>query len=560
MLYPGYWIYGNRDGPNLNPCESSAPDGSVDLSSSGFTVRVHQILDQRDPRHDIETVEKQLAGELIDPVTQDPYFNEIDEFEPDFEKDANGNFITETINFSDETDPLIGTIGNTGNFTPDAKYPGIPGFGSGGGKDDFAVEAIAFVELKAGKNRLGVNSDDGFRLTIGVATNSKDAYSMQPEGAVFGSSRGAADTEWEMEVATDGLYPVRLITWDGGGGASAEFYTVNPPEAVGQKILVNDPSNPDAAKAFRLPTVQLAFAESVTPLPEVSDVFLQPTVTVILKDAGTQIDRATVKLSFDGQEVTQASSVNKSGGTTTASYSTPDFLEANSDHTATVEFSDTSGNTRAHTWSFTIGTFVVLSPEIAFPADAKDTTAPGFNCVVHQARFDAGLNPSVSRADTQLRGTLLDPFTSEPFANEAAPNTFVESGVVNYEEEERNNGNFEADKPFPGIPGSPDGHDDQFAIELVTYLELEVGFHVFGVHSQDGFNLSVGEDARDLFSAQSIGRASGIQSSSDYQWRDHDFVDGGRHAGGSSEDNWPLERFGKSEQPSDHFRGGNPIS
>lgn len=491
------------------PASLSAPDGAIDKSSSGFTVRIHQLLEERDPRHDLAVIEQQIAGELIDPLTQEPFTNEFDDQDPDYEKDDNGNFIAETINFNDETDPFLDTIGESGNFTPDDKYPGIPGFGSGEGSDDFVMEAIGFLELKAGTTRLGVNSDDGFRLTIGVGTNPKDAFAIQPAGAVFAGARGAADSEWDIEVEADGIYPVRLITWDGGGGASAEFYSVNPPEAGGEKTLIN--SGGDAIKAFRTAETQLAFAQSVSPAPGANDVFLQPTVSVVLQDVGTSVAADSIKIEYDGEDVTANGSVSKSGGTTIASYTPPDFEEAHSEHTATVEFSDDNGNTRSHTWSFTIGAFSILPTELAFPLASKDTSAPGFNGRVHQARIDAGLNPSYIRADAQVRGTLLDPFTGAPFDNSASVETFTEEGVVNYEEEQRNNGNFDDDKLFPGIPNGQEGHDDQFAIEFVGYLELDEGFHVFGVHSQDGFRLSVGADGRDLFWTETIGGVDGIR-------------------------------------------------
>lgn len=495
----------------LIPTSLSAPDGAIDKTTSGFTIRMHQLLDERDPRHDLSIIEQQIAGSLVNPLTQEPFTNEIDDQDPDYQKDDDGNFIASTINFNDETDPFQDTIGESGNFTPDDKYPGIPGFGSGEGSNDFVMEAIAFLELKAGTNRLGVNSDDGFRVTMGVGTNPKDAFAIQPDGAVFSGARGAADSEWDIEVESDGIYPVRLITWDGGGGASAEFYSVNPPEPGGEKILINASNNANAIKAYRTAETELAFAKSISPTQGASDVFLQPTVSVVLEDAGTEIEASSIKFTYDGQDVTSDSSVNKSGRTTTASYTPPDFEEAHSEHTTTVEFSDTAGNTRSHTWSFTIGAFSILPVELAFPTEAKDTSAPGFIGAVHQARIDAGLNPSYNRADAQIRGTLLDPFTGEPFENTASLTTFTEEGAINFEEEQRNNGNFDEDKLFPGIPNSDEGHDDQFAVEFVGYLELDEGFHVFGVHSQDGFRLSVGNDGRDLFWAERIGGADGIR-------------------------------------------------
>ena len=221
-----------------------------------------------------------------------------------------------------------------------------------------------------------------------------------------------------------------------------------------------------------------------------------------------------MKLTFDGAAVD--ASVNRSGSNVSASFETSDFLSAGSEHAATLAFADSSGVERAYSWTFSVGGFVTIPASYAYPTDSKDVSAPGFVGNVHQARQDAGLIPSVERADTQVRGTLVDPFTSEPFDNLVARSSVTVEGVVNFEEEERDAGNFHGgngkqDIPFPGIPGSAD-HDDQYAIELVGYLELSAGIHVFGVNSQDGFSLRVGPDARALFGTDTLGEFNGVRA------------------------------------------------
>jgi hypothetical protein len=67
---------------------------------------------------------------------------------------------TATVNYAriaDETN---------GNFTPDRLHPGIPG--TAGSTENYASEFTTFVEFPAaGYYRMGVNSDDNFRVTIG---------------------------------------------------------------------------------------------------------------------------------------------------------------------------------------------------------------------------------------------------------------------------------------------------------------------------------------------------------------------------------------------------------
>ena len=275
------------------PASSAAPDALIDSSSSGFLVRMNQLPDgvQRDPRHSIAVVEQQLAGGLIDPDTSEPYLNEIDDADSTYERTDDGGFIVEgAINFNQDSDPAFGDIGEAGNFIPDDKYPGIPGFGNGAGLDDFVMSAEAFLQLSAGDYRFGVNSDDGFQVIFGVVTNPRDAFAQIPDGAVFEGGRGAANSEFNVTIETDGLYPVRLLQWEGNGGASVEFYSVNPPEEGGTRVLVNDPDEASAIKAVWKANGSTPSVVGVVPRPGASGIFPRPTISAVLSDGGATID------------------------------------------------------------------------------------------------------------------------------------------------------------------------------------------------------------------------------------------------------------------------------
>ncbi len=502
----------------LIPPSSAAPDGLVDTSERGFLVQVNQLPEgvQRDPRHVISVVEDQLAGRLIDAEFGEPYPNEIDGEDSTYPKADDGRFIVEgAINFNQDSDPAFGDVGESGNFTPDDKYPGIPGFGNGGGLDDFAIAAEGYLELAAGTYRFGVNSDDGFQVIFGVGTNPRDAFATVPDGGVFEGGRGAANSEFDIQIEADGLYPVRLLQWDGAGGASVEFYSVDV--ASDERTLVNDPSSAGAIKSYWMATGTTATVTEVVPAPGATGIFPRPTLSVRLADGGTNIDENSVSLSLDGETV--EATVQRSGSEVSAVFQSADFLEADSVHTATLSFQDSAGVSRQHDWSFTVGGFVTLPASDAYPSTAVEGASRGFAVRVHQARQDAGLVPSVSRADSQVRGTLVDPFTSDPFENQVPGRGFEIEGAVNLEEEGREAGLFtaangKADAMFPGIPGDAD-HDDQFAVELVGFLELSAGMHVFGVNSQDGFDLRVGPDARSLFGASSLGQFNGVRPASE---------------------------------------------
>jgi|GEM_PF-664771 len=163
-------------------------------------------------------------------------------------QDTSGVFPIEFVNFEQS-----GV--DAGNFkasaetlalgVPDTNIPGIPGIN--GGVDNIAGEALAYVELpKAGLYSMVVNSDDGFRVSVGNASN--------PEYLVLGEfdgGRGASDTTFYFTAQQPGVVQFRLLWFEGTGGASVEWFTVN---ADGSRALVNG-TQTGALKAFRNRTV-----------------------------------------------------------------------------------------------------------------------------------------------------------------------------------------------------------------------------------------------------------------------------------------------------------------
>lgn len=123
---------------------------------------------------------------------------------------------------------------SNGNFPNDGQMPGIPGVN--GANDGIDAEIIAFVELPAGVVTMGVNSDDGFRAQAGY-------INVPADGALLGQfdgGRGASDTLFTFVVASAGVYPIRVIWNEGGGGANIEIFSV---KANGTKALLNDTAN-----------------------------------------------------------------------------------------------------------------------------------------------------------------------------------------------------------------------------------------------------------------------------------------------------------------------------
>ncbi len=272
----------------------------VNTSAPGFVARVTQIgLNV----HGSSTAnaENQLRGTYVDPDTGELYPNE-----------ANLNFTTGwvvnpvnvpgVINW--EQDALSAGNFNDGNGFPDVFIPGIPGnFQS---TDGIVAEMITFLDLPAGFYTLGVNSDDGFKVSTGTAIQDSGGRTDLGE---FNGARGSADTLFDVLVREGGIYPFRLLWYEGDGGANVEFFSV----VDGEKILINDSSNANAIKAYRegpLPS----FVSRTSPTSGI----VSSTAEVTIDHGSLDVSTDSVTMTIDGEEV--AATVRKSGNSTIVTF------------------------------------------------------------------------------------------------------------------------------------------------------------------------------------------------------------------------------------------------
>ena len=232
------------------PAAYATPRGSG--TNRGFNLRNHMALSQAGVPFcsTAALVELQLAGQYLNPSGQ-PVTNAI-----------NNTPFAEP--FTNETTINYGTTngGSQGWFAGDQLLPGSDIVGP----TNVAFEVTAYFELKAGINRYGVKSSDGFQLTAGSAL---DRASQGVLIGAFDAARGDQNpTEGPFLVYQDGLYAFRLLYHKSGDpNLSLEWYSrtndvefVNDFINVGDRTLINDvDSNGDTpTPAYQQRTVEPA--------------------------------------------------------------------------------------------------------------------------------------------------------------------------------------------------------------------------------------------------------------------------------------------------------------
>jgi hypothetical protein len=323
---------------NTIPAEFAVPSASVNRSAPGFRVRPHEV--EENQPNTLAWTEDQLAG------LHGPNLAELSG------ADATGFYnVATVINFD--------ITGGIGNFNPDDAFPGIPGTATrDGGTGNAALEILTFLEFPAaGTYVMGVNSDDGFRVTAGRAAPDRLGVNL----GEFDAGRGTADTLFTVIVTQAGVYPFRLVWFNGGGGANLEWFTV---DSAGTKILINDTAA-GALKAFRTASTP-PYAKSATPAPGATLVSPSATINITLADSTTAVQTSSVKLFLDSQPVTPT--VTKPAGSTetTITFDPPGDM-TRAVHQVRVVFGDNSTPVKLATNEFTFST----EEQLVFTVDDK---------------------------------------------------------------------------------------------------------------------------------------------------------------------------------------------
>ncbi len=342
---------------NELPAEIASPPGSG--SQPGFIVRVAQAPEGTAIPNNFIRAIRQLNGTLTDsegaPVPNEAYPGDNDDE-------------SYTLNVLDlERDAMPFEVVDASNeyiwaFWAPNYFPGIPG--TGGHTTLFALEAVAFLELPAGPTTFGVsvatdrtdmNDDDSYQVFVGAVP--RDFFALKVGEFQRNAPPFVGETHnenrWTVIAPEAGLYPFRIVYWQGGRGANLQLYTILDNE---ERVIVNDSSDARAIKAYTRvanPASDAPYVAEVSPIPGSAGNDPASEVSILLADGPVAVDDESITLIVDGQPV--EATVERDGGRVLVSLQL-DPERSDSETDVRLEFADASGQTHVREWAFSIVT------------------------------------------------------------------------------------------------------------------------------------------------------------------------------------------------------------
>jgi hypothetical protein len=474
------------------PAFHALPVSAADTNQSGFIWNVSEVANSEP--NQLSWAEGQLAGlegdNLADPTVVGIATGPSSPPNPS----------TAPISFTIPTViNLSKTAGTTkGNFTPDDQMPGIPG--TGGSTDNIAAEILTYLNLPAGIITMGVNSDDGFRVTIGGAVP-QDRMSVNV--GEFDGGRGANDTIFQFQITQAGLYAARVLYENGGGDANVEWFTVLDGINGTNKVLINDTNNANSIPAYHVVTQSHAYFSQVDPAISGSGVLATEGVHLTLVDGSAPVATSSISLAVDGSPV--SATIAKNGNTTSIDYTNPVPWLPLSPHGATVVFTDGTLHV-TNTWSWTVAYYISL--DSTWLVANADTSKPGFNWNIFANADANNLANNNERTERDLSLQAVDssgnslPNLADPNASYAAVGPAAAPNPPNAPVHFEIPGTIKFDiAPTSNMPGAPstDTTTDGQAAEVLTYLQLPAGIVAMQIDSDDGWRLYGGPNPADLF-------------------------------------------------------------
>jgi hypothetical protein len=113
--------------------------------------------------------------------------------------------------------------------------------------NNIAVESLAYLELTAGIHRFRIDTDDRAGLYSGANVRDTNAP------VLWENPGNTANSTFDFVVEANGLYPVRCLWEETGGGAHLYLRSVNLSDL--SEVPINDPSDPDGVVKAWYPLV-----------------------------------------------------------------------------------------------------------------------------------------------------------------------------------------------------------------------------------------------------------------------------------------------------------------
>jgi hypothetical protein len=509
----------------------------VDTSKRGFLLRTYQTA-AVEP-NDIWWADEQLNG------LQGPNVGDTTSF-------TNGGYFNyvEDDNISVAGYPNFDYgLNSDGNFTYGNGYPEFPWPGLTEGVpntaiDNSSAELICWLKFQTpGVYYMGVNSDDGFDVTVG--NNPADWGSLSLGS--FNGGRGAAGppnggTIFTVIVTnTANFYPVRLMWENGTGGANCEWFVIK--DGIG--MLLNDPSptNTSGVTAYLSGPALPAYVSDLRPNPD-RTAYRGDQFNANITDLGTTVS-GTPTLYLDGKQFTTAV-VSKSGTVTTIA-SPSGYLLPIGAHSAQVVYSTTGGGPFTNSWNFTVGGYFLP----AWAVTGVDTAKPGFRLKPYQS----AIWPNTATQPNTVQWTL-EQLSGLHGPNAANLTTATDGGYIDLATDASGNGlinfsiNGASGTSFPGmVLGTDIADNGNESIDVVCFLQFtNAGAYTLGVNSDDGFAVYAGANPSDWAASVLLGSYNGGRGAGDT-----DFTVYAPSAG-----IWPVRMI--YENGGGSFSGGNGAS
>ncbi len=327
------------------------PDAKVNKNSGGFNTLMRRAAANAGLANTTARVEGQLRNTLLEGATGLPYEDLTD---PTMVGVGQTNVAGKQSRFTVDVLNMDQNAADAGIFNaasatypyPEVQFPGEDPSIDGNSLENMAGEFITYLALPQGITQLGVNSDDGFVVQIGADPRSPLAKVV----GQFEGGRGSSGTEgtlFYVYAPTAGVYPTRVIWYEGGGGANLEFYSKS---SDGVRHLVNNRADAGALKGYLntigfTPTSPAYFAGGS---PNNGDIVSRtPTFRMQLTDSGSTVVQGSIKLSFSGAVVTPV--ISKADGDTVITYAPPSQLPYGTDYTLKLTWSDNASPANLHT-------------------------------------------------------------------------------------------------------------------------------------------------------------------------------------------------------------------